>query len=344
VVRGLLAGLARAGETFVGPEALRPVQERLIGSLRAQLGFPAAAAAILAVNRILDLPDSLMVTYAERVRRIGPQDLREVAAEHLDTSRVSVVVVGDATLLLPELLSLGPFELVDGAGAPLARSDLEPVEEVSLDAGALAPVTLEYGVMVGERQEGTVTRTLEAGPDSPSGSMTFRATAELGAQQVTQTLTFTVPDFRPVAAGASVLAAGRTAEMEISVDGGRLTGRVASAEGPRDLDLDFPDGALVGDMVELAAWLVPFEEGRAFRFVVVAPETGEVSPAVLRVGPTEEVTVPAGTFLTRRIELDGDQPQTYWVRVEPPRVPVKIAPAGRPVTLELVSISYPPAG
>ena len=63
-----------------------------------------------------------------------------------------------------------------------------------------------------------------------------------------------------------------------------------------------------------------------------------MSPVVVRVGAVEEVTVPAGTFQARRIDIGGDQAQTCWVAVDGPRVPVLIRPAGRPVSIELRSV------
>ncbi|MGD2070306.1 MAG: insulinase family protein, partial [Gemmatimonadota bacterium] len=339
VVRGLLAGIAEAGRDFPSPSDVGPVRERLARSFRAQATVPVGAAALLAANRVMGLPDSLMASYPRRVRRVGPQEVRDAAAQHLDTSRVSVVVVGDATLLRGELEAAGAFDLVDARGDPLAAEDLEvPEESPALDASLLEPTTLRYRMVVQGQELGTVTRALEPGPDSLPGTMVFRSETGLGGREVGQSVTFTREGFRPVAARSSIVGPGGSALLEVSVAGGRVLGRTRGGPtGERSVDMPLPDGALVGDMLELASWLVPLDEGASYRFPVVAPDAGRTSPVILRVGPVEEVTVPAGTFRARLVETSGAEAQRYWIRIDGPRVPVRIEQAGRPVALELVS-------
>lgn len=348
VVGGLLAGLAAAGDRPAMPDELRPAQERLAASFAEQLRRSEAAAALLAVNRLLGLPDSAMTTYPGRVRRVGVQRLGEVAGAHIDTARASVVVVGDARLLAESLadplVGVGDFTLVDARGADLTLAELEPFRGSSeLAAGLLEPATLVFRVMVGGVEAGRVRRTLASGPDSLPGTLVYRSSVDLGGQGIEQSVTFTASGLRPVRAEASIRGAAGAVRMTGRAEGDRFVGRVSGGGGEQRIDAPLPEDALVGDLVELAAWILPPEEGATFRIPALTPETGRIEAVIYRVGPIETVTVPAGTFQARRIELLAGEDQTLWIRTDGAPVPVRIRPAGRPVTLELVEVA-PPEG
>ena len=47
--------------------------------------------------------------------------------------------------------------------------------------------------------------------------------------------------------------------------------------------------------------------------------------------------MPAGTFTAVPVQVGGQSPQTIWVSIEPPHLPLRIRPSGQPIALELVS-------
>jgi zinc protease len=72
----------------------------------------------------LDVDD--LQTYRERVSRIGADDIQRVARSYLRPNRLSIVLVGDATTVLPQL---------KGAGFP--EVERIPIDEVDLSSATL---------------------------------------------------------------------------------------------------------------------------------------------------------------------------------------------------------------
>jgi hypothetical protein len=267
---------------------------------------------------------------------LSPQDLREVASAHLRPDHLVYVVVGDAARLHRPLTTFGDVHVVDDRGEPLDLASILPRgRSEPLDASLLRPRSLEYRVTWEGRPVGTVRRTLEEG-ERP-GTMVYRGAAEMGPQTATQSVTFTVPDFRAVAAGARVESMGRALAVDVEVREGRVVGRVEGPGGTRAVDQPLPSGAVLGDMLELVVWIADLEPGRALTVPDVRPESGAVENVSYRVEGTEEVTVPAGTFQAYRVEIGGSQSQTVWARREAPHVLLRIEPADQPVVLELTS-------
>ena len=111
----VLAGSVKADRTG---EAIRDVLEE-IRRLREVLGLPAGFATAggiaghLAELVVHGLPDDHWNRYVEQVRAIGAEDVRRVAGQILDPSRVTLVVVGDTAVVRPQLegLPIGPVEV-----------------------------------------------------------------------------------------------------------------------------------------------------------------------------------------------------------------------------------------
>jgi len=348
VTYGLLAELEAIGRESVGPEPLRRARERLASTFPQQLQTAEGVAALMGVNRIFGLPDEQLTSYVERVRRVSAQDVREAAAAYLDTARVAVVVVGDATLLHEDLAALGPFEVVDTFGRAVDVDDLEaPQDAPEVDTSPLRPVEAEYRILVGGQEAGTASRSVARAAESatpgrgaPPGSAStwiYRSSASMGGQDIAQSVTFSAAGFQPLAATASIASGGQSVRLDATVEDGVLRGSVTSPEGRQELQSPVPPGTLVGDMLELAAALLAPSGPAAYRVSVTALETAEVEPVVLRVGEAEEVSVPAGTFTAVPVQVGGQSPQTIWVSADPPHLPLRIRPSGQPITLELVS-------
>jgi hypothetical protein len=168
--------------------------------------------------------------------------------------------------------------------------------------------------------------------------MVYRGTADMGGQTVSQSVTFSVPDFQALGAEARIEAPGQAMSMALEVVEGRLVGQVEGPGQTVPVDRPLPAGAVLGDMVELVLWIADLAEGVEFQVPLVQVETGAVHNAPYRVTGTEEVTVPAGTFRTWRVEMGGPQPQTVWVREDAPHVLVRVEPTSQPVVVQLMSL------
>jgi hypothetical protein len=336
-VNELLSQIERLRTEMIGPDEMRDAQDFLVGSFPLQIETPQQIAGQVTTNRLLGLPDSAIATYRERVSALGPQDLRDAASSHLTAESLAIVVVGDATSLMGQLTAFGQVSVQDAQGRPVDMTALVPAgRSEPLDASGLSPISLEYSVLFQGQAVGSMTRTVAVG-EAP-GTLKFSGQANLGPQTIVQSVTFTTPGFEPVATDATITAGPQTMGMDLTVEGGRLTGTVDAPTGPTDVDIELPEGALLGDMVELAVWIADLQEGKVLRAPSVQPQTGATEVLTFTVTGMEEVTVPAGTFMTYRVEVGGSDAQTVWARVESPHILVRLEPAAQPVVIELVSM------
>lgn len=334
----LIAQIGRMRTQMVPGSELDVTKSFLVGSFPLQIETPEQIAGQVLNNRLLGLPDDALETYRERVAALDASDVRQASAERLDPDHLVIVVVGDAVLLADALRKFGPVSVVDAEGRPLDTTVLlaKPSGE-RFDASMLRPGAFEYRVMLQGNAVGTMKRELAA--DTTGGrAMAFRGTVTLGPQTIDQEVVFGIPDFDARSATMSMDMAGQRASMDARVRDGRLIGTVALPSGNQPVNREIPPGALIADMVEIAVWIADLAEGKEIRVAVARLETGGVDTQVMRVRGIEDVTVPAGTFKAYRVEIAGSEPQTVWARVAAPHVILKLAPAGQPLTLELVAL------
>ena len=108
-------------------------------------------------------------------------------------------------------------------------------------------------------------------------------------------------------------------------------------QGRVELETDLAPGTLEQMVLFYLIPGMPLEEGAAWALKVFNPFDLRVRTRNLRVIGREEMTVPAGTFDTFRVELDGGEPsQIFWITAEPPRRTVRIQLIGQPWVYELL--------
>jgi hypothetical protein len=273
------------------------------------------------------------------VAALDQSDIRRVATDHLRPDRMLLVVVGDAAGLQGALARFGTVRVVDADGAPVELGTLVPESSGErFDASVLRTGTYEYRVLLNGNEAGRMVR--ELAPDTTVGepALSYRGTISVGAQSMETGVVFTVPAFQARAASMSVGLGAQAATMAARVENGRLIGTVNVPTGEQAIDREFPEGALIADMVEVALWIAELAEGKEIRVPVARLETGAVEGQTMRVSGVEDVTVPAGTFRAFRVEIEGSEPQTVWARFESPHVLLKLVPQGQPLTLELVTL------
>jgi len=137
---------------------------------------------------------------------------------------------------------------------------------------------------------------------------------------------------------------GRETSIEVTVSGGRATGKATTPAPPAgdltttDIDLTLPPGALDDNVLTAVAGAFRWAPGATWTVPVFASGQGEMRQVTVTVTGTESVTVPAGTFEAYRVELTGgSSPVTIFVTTAAPHHVVKIAPAGQPVEFVLVA-------
>ncbi|MGA9115274.1 MAG: pitrilysin family protein [Bacteroidota bacterium] len=105
----------------VTPEELDFIKKGLVGGFALSFETPAQVAGILQNIVLYNLPDDYYQTYLQNIERIGREDVRQVAGQYLDASRMAVVVVGDVASIRSgmEAMKAGPIVLCDTEGRPL---------------------------------------------------------------------------------------------------------------------------------------------------------------------------------------------------------------------------------
>jgi hypothetical protein len=170
--------------------------------------------------------------------------------------------------------------------------------------------------------------------------MTVRSAMELGPLgHVRQTVTFDPTDFRPLAATVDRSVAARVERAEVRVVGDSILGSTTDGDGTtRAIANALPEGAVIGEMQEVALWAADLSSTRALSVVVAGQTDGTSRVMRARVLGEREITVPAGTFQVWEVEFQVDgPPQRAFLSREAPHLLVRLGGEGAPLTVELRS-------
>jgi zinc protease len=111
VVRLILEELERIRREPPSAEELARVQSQRAGQFALALETSTEVAAALVELDVYGLPRDTLDTYRGRVRAVTPEEVAAVARELIDPERVSIVAVGPAEQLRPQLEPFGPVEV-----------------------------------------------------------------------------------------------------------------------------------------------------------------------------------------------------------------------------------------
>jgi hypothetical protein len=141
VVTGILEELERIRREPPSTEELARVQSQRSGQFALGLETSSEVAAALVDLDVYGLPRDSLDSYRGRVRAMTPRDTAAAAAELIDPARASIVVVGPAEQLRPQLAPFGPVEVLQplAAGVYLrAPFAVRPVGRVKISSGSTA--------------------------------------------------------------------------------------------------------------------------------------------------------------------------------------------------------------
>jgi hypothetical protein len=308
----------------------------LTGSFPLSIETPQQVAGQVASNRLLGRPDSYLEQYRGRVDQVTDEDIARVTGQLIHPDQALVVVVGDATEVLPELRPLvDEVEVIDPDGNPVdvdaLMAQAAAAAAMSYDASGLEPRELEYAIRFQGNEIGTMVSRW-----SRDGA-TFDLVTEQRMQggTVTQNTAFDATTFAPIRM-STVL--GPMGEFAIDVADGHATGRAFDMQqGPQDVDMDLPDGTALEGQLDIALAVTDFTDTDGFTLRVLTTG-GTIQPMTASVAGEETVTVPAGEFETYRIDLEGQQAMTVWVTKTAPHIVVKREITGQPVEIVLTSM------
>lgn len=142
VLRLIVDEMWRLQRQRVSDRELADAQAYLTGSFPLTIETPSAIAlqVLNAVFYGLDLDE--LQTYRERVNAVTPDDIQRVAREYLRPDRLSIVLVGDASVFAKQLAGVGfeEFERI-----PLSELDLgyPQLRRAATPAGRLQPISYQ---------------------------------------------------------------------------------------------------------------------------------------------------------------------------------------------------------
>lgn len=160
VLRLMVDEISRLQRQRVSSRELEDAQAYLTGSFPLTIETPGAIAlqVLNAVFYGLDLRE--LETYRERVNAITPDDIQRVARQYLHPDRLSIVLVGDASLFAKDLGGVGfdqvdriPIGALDLSAPDLRRSASAPRPGRGGGAG-VRPVVYQVPAKPAERPEG----------------------------------------------------------------------------------------------------------------------------------------------------------------------------------------------
>ena len=120
----LLGEIRRMREGGVTEEELAFARESMAGAFALAFETPAQIAETLQNIPLYDLPRDYYETYVERIRSVSPDDCRRIAETWLAVDAMTVVIVGDAATVRPQLEQpgIGPVTLCDAEGGSIRPS------------------------------------------------------------------------------------------------------------------------------------------------------------------------------------------------------------------------------
>ena len=330
----LLAQVRRIRTETVSPAEFEGAKSYLLGSYPLRFETAGQIANRLAELRLLGLPMERVREYPARIAAVTPADVQRAAQKYLHPDRSAVVVVGDATQLLPKIQGMGAVTVVDVEGRPVDRASLEVrASSERFDGTRLRPMTLAYNLVVGGNTLGTVNSTLAR------EGQNWLATQSLAGPMTQTSETRFTADLSPVSAKQTIVAGGNTMETDVRMEGGRVKGTAklpAQMGGDKTFDQEVVAGTRLSGMESWILATADLAEGKSISLPMFSPRTGSVAVVTARVAGSQSVTVPAGTFDTWKVEMQGGEAAVVlYLRKDLPHVMVKQEIQGQPVTLEL---------
>lgn len=337
----ILTQLGRLRTEQVPDSELVAAKGFLVGSFPLDVQTPQQIADQVATVKLYGLGEDYLRTYRQRLDRVTARDVQRAAQRLTHPDSLVIVVVGDGKAVYDKLAPVAPVRIIDVDGNPLTVDDLDPAPSV---------VTLDPAHLVARRDSFQMTFQ-----GNPIGGL-VRETKRDGARWVIRDV-FAIPMAGMQQEGTITLDAsslevltrtehgqvqGQTVAIDLTYADGRVSGSATIPQPggtPKEIAVDTALAAGTFDSEALEALLpaLPLAEGAVLTVNAFAAESGSVQPTTIRVAGIEQVTVPAGTFTTFRVEMQsGQEASTVFVTTDTPRRIVKMEVIGQPIALELV--------
>jgi zinc protease len=320
---------------------LTNVKGFLIGSFPLTIETPQQIASVVANARLLGLPANYVQTYRERLQAVTAAQVEAAAQRTYHRSALTIVVVGDAQKLYQPLKAIAPVRLVDVDGKPLTLADLQPTAEApDLDRAQVVARRDSFQVVVRDQVMGAMTSAVDVGADS----VTYHESTSIAGGMVQQetAVRFNPSDLSVVQVDQTGTTQGQAAATHLTYGAGRVKGTATTPQPTgtpetSQIDTTVAPGTYDDNALNVILPALPLEIGRTFNLGVFVSGKGQTQVLQVKVSNGDSVTVPAGTFQTYRLDIQGGQvPIAMYVTKDTPRHIVKIAFIGAPFVFELV--------
>lgn len=340
----ILDEMERLRAEEVPPAELEPITRFLAASFPLQVETPGQIVARVARDRLLGVSSERLDEFPNRVRGLDGATLRGAALRHLLPHRAVITVVGDASVLRGPLTRFGPVTVIDTAGRAMGLADLAAPPEpaaLRLDASGLEDGSWVYGLTVDGERVGEMVRTLDRSDPADPDAVTLTSTLVTGAQTLRQEVTFRASTFAPVSASFTLVTPGGEIGARATVEDGLVRGSRTFPDGRvEDFQAPATAGAVMGEMLELALWLIDPTPGREIRLPVIQLESGTTTVMRAQVLDVTTIEVPAGTFQAYRIEMVSEAgEQIMYARTAAPHIILRLETRGQPLVMQLEFIS-----
>jgi zinc protease len=127
VVRLIVDEFWRLQRETVNQRELADAKAYLTGSFPLTIETPDAIATQVLNVLVYGLPVEDLESFRERVNAVTPEDIQRVARFYLRPDRLSIVLVGDASVFVPQMrgIGFGTFELIEAGSLDLTAPDFK---------------------------------------------------------------------------------------------------------------------------------------------------------------------------------------------------------------------------
>jgi zinc protease len=337
----LLHQIDRIRTEVIPDSELTAAKGFLVGSFPLTIETPSQIAGQVANAKLLGLGDDYLRLYRERLSAVTALQARAAAARLLRRNALTIVVVGDGAKLYDRLKTIGAVRLVDVDANPLTPASLNPAAApVALDPAQFAAHSDSARVLVQGNPVGFTVSEVRR----PGDSLIYAERSNLGngsfQQQTTMVLDPADGSVRRL--DQVTTQQGQKAETHLIYAAGRVKG---SSSAPQqdgsvkrfDVDTTLPPGTIDENAVPFVVAALPLAPGKTFTMTFFTPSENAIKVLTFKVGASESVSVPAGTFQGFRIDATGSRvPFTMYVGTDVPRRVLKTEFVGQPFVVELV--------
>lgn len=331
----MLSEVKRMAAEPVSDKELESAKSYLVGNFPTTIETPTQIAAQIGQVKLLGLDKSYLENYRKDIAKVTAADVQAAMQKHLHPDQLAIVLVGDATEIKDKVEPIASVALYDIDGNAISLDELA-VQGIDFDydTSALKNTNATYAVKYQEMNLGDMNVSLEKkGADFASSSTIT------GMISMKEEMTFG-GDFDPKSYSFSMAAGPQNMSSQVSFADGKATGRVEGGkDGPKDINVEMVDGAILKNTVDLLISTLALEPGASWKFPVLDAQSGGLENLSIEVQGEQDVMVPAGSYATYKVKVkSGDGEQIMYVQKASPHWLIKQENPAQGLNIELKSL------